>query len=38
MPFVVSGGVRIHYTDTGGEGRAVVLGHSLFMDQEMFAP
>lgn len=38
MPFVTSGGVRIHYTDTGGDGRVVVLGHSLFMDQEMFAP
>ncbi|NNH74787.1 alpha/beta fold hydrolase [Nocardia uniformis] len=29
--------MKIHYTDTGGGGRAVVLGHSLFMDQEMFA-
>ncbi|GAB0106958.1 3-oxoadipate enol-lactonase [Nocardia sp. JMUB6875] len=38
MPFVTRGGVRIFYTDTGGGGRAVVLGHSLFMDQEMFAP
>ncbi|MEV6769633.1 alpha/beta hydrolase [Nocardia sp. NPDC051030] len=38
MPFVTRGGVRVHFTDTGGGGRAVVLGHSLFMDQEMFAP
>ncbi|GAB2512407.1 alpha/beta fold hydrolase [Nocardia heshunensis] len=38
MPFASRGAVKIHYTDTGGGGPAVVLGHSLFMDQEMFAP
>lgn len=38
MPFITRGGVKVHYTDTGGAGRAVVLGHSLFMDQEMFIP
>ncbi|GEM24803.1 alpha/beta fold hydrolase [Nocardia seriolae] len=31
------GAVKIHYTDSGGDGPGVVLGHSLFMDQEMFA-
>ncbi|MFE3255718.1 alpha/beta fold hydrolase [Nocardia sp. NPDC059091] len=38
MPFASRGSVKIHYTDTGGPGPAVVFGHSLFMDQEMFAP
>ncbi|MFE3187488.1 alpha/beta fold hydrolase [Nocardia sp. NPDC059240] len=38
MPFASRGAVKIHYTDTGGGGPAVLLGHSLFMDQEMFAP
>lgn len=38
MPFVARGGTQIHYTDTGGTGRAIVFGHSLLMDQEMFEP
>ncbi|MEU1203908.1 alpha/beta hydrolase [Nocardia sp. NPDC005825] len=38
MPFASRGSVKIHYTDTGGPGPAVVLGHGLFMDQAMFAP
>ncbi|MEV0465090.1 alpha/beta hydrolase [Nocardia tengchongensis] len=38
MPFASRGSVKIHYTDTGGPGPAVVLGHGLFMDEEMFAP
>lgn len=38
MPFVSRGAVKIHYSDSGGGGPAVVLSHSLFMDQEMFAP
>ncbi|WP_327144473.1 alpha/beta fold hydrolase [Nocardia sp. NBC_01327] len=36
MPFVARGGAKIHYTDTGGTGPALVLGHSMLMDQEMF--
>jgi pimeloyl-ACP methyl ester carboxylesterase len=34
----VSGGQRLHYTDHGGHGPAVVLLHSFLMDGEMFAP
>ncbi|WP_405491889.1 alpha/beta fold hydrolase [Nocardia sp. NBC_00511] len=37
MPFVKSAGARVHFTDTGGEGPAVVLSHGFFLDQEMFA-
>ncbi|MVU78552.1 alpha/beta fold hydrolase [Nocardia sp. ET3-3] len=36
MPFASRGAVKIHYADTGGVGPALVLGHSLFMDREMF--
>ncbi|MGV9412025.1 alpha/beta fold hydrolase [Nocardia sp. NPDC003693] len=38
MPFVARGGTKIHYTDTGGAGQAIVLGHSMLMDNEMFEP
>ncbi|MRH89161.1 alpha/beta fold hydrolase [Nocardia sp. SYP-A9097] len=38
MPYVARGGAKIHYTDTGGDGPAVLLGHSFFMDHESFAP
>ncbi|WP_067711047.1 alpha/beta fold hydrolase [Nocardia yamanashiensis] len=37
MPFVTRGGVQVSYSDSGGGERAIVLGHCLFMDQEMFA-
>ncbi|MBF6359755.1 alpha/beta hydrolase [Nocardia farcinica] len=37
MPYIENNGVKIHFTDTGGSGRAVVLGHGFFLDQEMFA-
>lgn len=37
MPFVTSDGAKVHYTDTGGDGPAVVLSHGFFLDQEMFA-
>ncbi|WP_067686064.1 alpha/beta fold hydrolase [Nocardia jejuensis] len=38
MPFIARGGAKIHYTDSGGSGPAIVLGHSIFMDNEMFEP
>ncbi|RDI43258.1 alpha/beta fold hydrolase [Nocardia mexicana] len=37
MPYVTSAGAKVHFTDTGGDGPAVVLGHGFFLDQEMFA-
>ncbi|MBL1078295.1 alpha/beta hydrolase [Nocardia sp. 2] len=36
MPFVTRGGVRIHYSDSGGNGRPIVLAHTMFLDQGMF--
>ncbi|QLY30489.1 alpha/beta fold hydrolase [Nocardia huaxiensis] len=38
MPFVTRGGVRIHYSDSGGSGPPIVLAHTLFLDQGMFEP
>ena len=38
MPFAEVNGQRIHYSDSGGEGPAVVFSHGFFMDHEMFAP
>ncbi|WP_371391957.1 alpha/beta fold hydrolase [Nocardia sp. FDAARGOS_372] len=32
MPYIENNGVKIHFTDTGGSGRAVVLGHGFFLD------
>ncbi|RMI28387.1 alpha/beta fold hydrolase [Nocardia stercoris] len=37
MSVVRRGGVEISFDDSGGEGRAIVLGHSLFLDRGMFA-
>jgi pimeloyl-ACP methyl ester carboxylesterase len=38
MPFAQINGQRIFYTDTGGDGPAIVFSHGLLMDHEMFAP
>ncbi|WP_330179214.1 alpha/beta hydrolase [Nocardia sp. NBC_01503] len=37
MPFVSSAGAKVHFTDSGGDGPAVVFSHGFFLDQEMFA-
>ncbi|GAA5058428.1 alpha/beta fold hydrolase [Nocardia callitridis] len=37
VPYVETDGAKVHFTDTGGAGRVVVLGHGFFLDQEMFA-
>ncbi|MEV6065789.1 alpha/beta hydrolase [Nocardia sp. NPDC052001] len=37
MPFVTAAGTRVHFTDTGGDGPAVILSHGFFLDHEMFA-
>lgn len=36
MPTAAVNGIDIHYTDTGGDGSAVVLSHGLLMDHSMF--
>jgi 3-oxoadipate enol-lactonase len=36
MPTETINGIDISYTDTGGDGPAVVLSHGLLMDQSMF--
>lgn len=39
MPYVsADDGVKIYYTDTGGDGPAVMLVHSFFMDADMWQP
>ena len=38
MPLQKINGQWIHYEDTGGAGRPVVLAHGILMDGEMFAP
>jgi pimeloyl-ACP methyl ester carboxylesterase len=38
MPFAAIDGQRVHYSDSGGDGPAVVFSHGFFMDHEMFAP
>jgi pimeloyl-ACP methyl ester carboxylesterase len=38
MPVAEINGQRIHYTDSGGDGPAVLLAHGFLMDHEMFAP
>ena len=38
MPHAEVHGQRIHYTDSGGEGPAVLLAHGFLMDHEMFSP
>jgi 3-oxoadipate enol-lactonase len=36
MPIAAINGTNFNYTDTGGDGLAVVLSHGIFMDQSMF--
>ena len=36
MPFAPVNGQNIHYSDTGGSGPAVILGHGFLMDLNMF--
>jgi 3-oxoadipate enol-lactonase len=36
MPVATVNGIEINYTDSGGEGPAVVLSHGFLMDQTMF--
>jgi 3-oxoadipate enol-lactonase len=36
MPVTAANGIEIHYTDSGGEGPAVVLSHGFLMDHTMF--
>ncbi len=36
MPFLDVNGVRLHYTDTGGDAQAVVFSHGLLFSTEMF--
>ncbi len=36
MPFAEVNGTRIHYTDTGGDGPAIVFSHGLLFDTRMF--
>jgi pimeloyl-ACP methyl ester carboxylesterase len=38
MPFADVNGQRIHYSDSGGDGPAVVFSHGFFMDHTMWAP
>ncbi|HXP18035.1 MAG TPA: alpha/beta hydrolase [Streptosporangiaceae bacterium] len=38
MPTAAVNGIEISYSDTGGEGPAVVLSHGFLMDQSMFEP
>ncbi|HEY3603335.1 MAG TPA: alpha/beta hydrolase [Sporichthyaceae bacterium] len=38
MPHAEVNGQRIHYTDSGGDGPAVLLAHGFLMDHEMFSP
>ena len=37
MPYADLNGARIHYTDTGGDGAAIVFSHGLLWSGEMFA-
>lgn len=36
VPYVTSAGAKVYYSDTGGSGPVVVLGHGFFLDREMF--
>jgi 3-oxoadipate enol-lactonase len=38
MPTATVNGTDIAYTDSGGDGRAVVLSHGFLMDHRMFSP
>lgn len=37
MPDAMINGQPLHYTDTGGDGPALVLGHGYFLDSTIFA-
>ena len=36
MPTAAVNGIQVCYTDSGGEGPAVVLSHGFLLDQSMF--
>ncbi|MEV0062076.1 alpha/beta fold hydrolase [Nocardia sp. NPDC050718] len=36
MPYAISAGAKVHFVDSGGDGPALILGHSFLMDHEMF--
>ena len=36
MPVAAANGIEITYTDSGGEGPAVVFSHGYLMDHSMF--
>jgi 3-oxoadipate enol-lactonase len=36
MPTAIVNGISLHYTDSGGDGPAVVLSHGILMDHSMF--
>ncbi|MGH8882190.1 MAG: alpha/beta fold hydrolase, partial [Stackebrandtia sp.] len=36
MPYTTSAGAKVHYSDTGGSGPVVLLGHGFFLDRQMF--
>ena len=36
MPVAAANGIEINYTDSGGEGPAVVFSHGYLMDHTMF--
>jgi pimeloyl-ACP methyl ester carboxylesterase len=38
MPIAAINGINVSYSDSGGDGQAVVLSHGILMDQSMFAP
>ncbi len=38
MPIVHHQGISLHFTDSGGDGRPLLLGHSFLCDGRMWAP
>lgn len=36
MPFAPVNGQNIYYSDSGGSGPAIILGHGFLMDLNMF--
>ncbi|WP_040808436.1 alpha/beta fold hydrolase [Nocardia concava] len=36
MPYAISAGAKVFFTDSGGDGPVVVLGHPFLMDHEVF--
>jgi 3-oxoadipate enol-lactonase len=37
MATLRSNGRDLHYSDTGGDGLAIILAHGFFLDRSMFA-